>query len=121
MYGASVFGIVSLQCSPVRVQAFVFWQQGRVDIEQTAFVMRHELRREYAHEAGQYHHIRCPCINLLDHGSIEAFTISKILVGDNGGGDVVVDSASEAVGLGSVGKHAADFSVELAVGHAIQN
>ena len=55
MYGGSGNPTTRVQRALVRVQSGKGRQQGRMNIEQSSCIKRHERRREDTHEAGQHH------------------------------------------------------------------
>ena len=66
VHAAAMLAITGFQSPLMGVQAFVFRQQGRVDIQQAAGVMTDETGGEDAHEAGQHHQLRIERIDGLD-------------------------------------------------------
>src|SRR3990167_5812452 len=87
VHAAAMLAVTGVQRPLMGVQAFVFRQQRRVDIQQAAGVVTNETGGENAHKPGQYHQLRIKRINSLDQRGIEGFTAVELLVIEHGGVD----------------------------------
>ena len=78
MHGGTMLLIAVLQHLTMGMQARIFRQKRRVDIQQTSVVMRDEGRAQDTHVARQHHHVRRVGVNLLHQLTVKGFTPGEL-------------------------------------------
>jgi|GEM_PF-3906996 len=121
MHGAARLGVACVNGALVRVQARIFGQQGRVDVEHLALPLFHEIRSHDPKETGQTDHIDRMGVQ---RGPKRAVKRVAML----GEGAVIDDLPWHLVGFGLVddarimvvGEHQSGLGVDLARSHRPQ-
>ena len=67
---AAMLRIVGRQCARMGVEAFMSWQQRRMDVEQTIGVVRDKFLTEDAHKTRQHDEVGLPGVDLCHHLTI---------------------------------------------------
>lgn len=77
MYRGTVLLIAVFQRLAMGMQPRIFWQQGRVNVQQTPVVMRDKHRTQNTHKTGQHDHIGRIRVYLANQLAIEGVAAVK--------------------------------------------
>jgi len=111
VHTGSGFGVSGIERALVRVQPRIFRQQGRMDIEKAACVMRDERWHQDAHKSGQHDSIDAMAVNFGHQGVIKFFA-RELRVIDNAGWNAGLGGAFKSFHAGTIADHEGNFCVE---------
>ena len=90
-----------------------------MNVEDPAFEMVDEDRRQDTHEAGKYDEVRLVSIQRLDEGRIELLAVGEVDVPDALLGDTGFARTLEAIGVGLVAEDDGNVQIEVARRRAV--
>lgn len=113
MDGAAVPFVARIDDSLMRIQAGVFGQKRRVNVEHAAFVMVYEGWTKDAHEPGQDDQFRLVLVELGNDRSVEGLAIRVIAMPNTCGRNTGFFGALEAVCVGSVAEDDPQVQIQI--------
>ena len=115
VHRAAVPFFIRIEHSLVRIQPRVGRQQGRMDVQDAAFVVLYKPGAEDAHESGQDNQLRFMRVENTRDGTVKGFPVRIIAMFEAFGSNARSIRSSQAMGIGLVAEDNTEVEINLAL------